>query len=76
MIHVTCKRTKTAEEDLSYVVQKFLRAEVIDTNVIRYTTDSHTHTVSTDKRHLQMWPTRQNREFYNRDADAILLVYL
>ncbi|XP_046488159.1 rab escort protein isoform X2 [Neodiprion pinetum] len=27
MIHVTCKRTKTAEEDLAYVTKKFLHAE-------------------------------------------------
>lgn len=51
---MTCKRTKNAKEDLAYVVNKFLRAEPLDANVIRSSSDSHTQTVSPDKRHLQV----------------------
>lgn len=54
MIHMTCKRTKNAKEDLAYVVNKFLRAEPLDPNAVRNSSDSHTQTVSPDKRHLQV----------------------
>lgn len=54
MVHMTCKRTKNAKEDLAYVVNKFLRAEPLDPNVARSSADSHTQTVSPDKRHLQV----------------------
>lgn len=55
MVHMTCKRTKNAKEDLAYVVNKFLRAEPLDsTNAVRNFSDSHTQTVSPDKRHLQV----------------------
>jgi len=51
---MTCKRTKNAKEDLAYVVNKFLRAEPFDPNAVRSSSDSHTQTVSPDKRHLQV----------------------
>jgi len=51
---MTCKRTKNAKEDLAYVVNKFLRAEPLNSNVVRSSSDSHTQTVSPDKRHLQV----------------------
>lgn len=51
---MTCKRTKNAKEDLAYVVNKFLRAEPFDSNAVRSYSDSHTQTVSPDKRHLQV----------------------
>lgn len=54
MVHMTCKRTKNAKEDLAYVVNKFLRAEPFDSNVARSSSDTHTQTVSPDKRHLQV----------------------
>lgn len=54
VVHMTSKRTKTAKEDLAYVVNKFLKAEMYDSNVGRISTDSHTQTVSPDKRHLQV----------------------
>lgn len=53
MVHMTCKRTKTAKEDLEYMVKKFLRSEMVEPCVGRSSTDSHTQTVSPDKRHLQ-----------------------
>lgn len=53
IVHMTCKRTKNAKEDLAYVVNKFLRAEPLDPNV-RSFSDCHTQTVSPDKRHLQV----------------------
>lgn len=43
---MTCKRRKTAREDLAYVVKKFLTAESLDSNVSRTPTDSHTQTLS------------------------------
>ena len=55
MVHMTCKRTKTAKEDLEYVVKKFLRAGALEPNVSRSPTDSHTQTVSPDKRHLPVF---------------------
>jgi hypothetical protein len=54
MVHMTCKRTKNAKEDLAYVVNKFLRAEQLDPNTARSSSDCHTQTVSPDKRHLQV----------------------
>ncbi|XP_077278479.1 rab escort protein isoform X2 [Temnothorax americanus] len=33
IVHMTCKRTKNAKEDLAYVVNKFLRAEPLQSNV-------------------------------------------
>lgn len=54
MVHMTCKRTKNAREDLAYVVNKFLRAEPLDPNAARSSSDCHTQTVSPDKRHLQV----------------------
>ena len=53
MVHMTCKRTKTAKEDLAHVLEKFLRTDPVEPTVVRYPTDSHTQTVSPDKRHLQ-----------------------
>ncbi|XP_043667470.1 rab proteins geranylgeranyltransferase component A 1 [Vespula pensylvanica] len=53
MVHMTCKRTKTAKEDLAYMVKKFLRSEMVEPSLARNFTDSHTQTVSPDKRHLQ-----------------------
>ncbi|KAG7187878.1 hypothetical protein KM043_013857 [Ampulex compressa] len=53
MIHMTCKRTTNAKEDLAYIVNKFLRAEMVEPNIVRNSTDSHTQTVSPEKRHLQ-----------------------
>ncbi|XP_035734550.1 rab proteins geranylgeranyltransferase component A 1-like [Vespa mandarinia] len=53
MVHMTCKRTKTAKEDLAYMVKKFLRSEMVEPSLARNSTDSHTQTVSPDKRHLQ-----------------------
>ncbi|KAI4499972.1 hypothetical protein M0802_004842 [Mischocyttarus mexicanus] len=53
MVHMTCKRIKTAEEDLEYMVKKFLRSEMVEPSLGRSSTDSHTQTVSPDKRHLQ-----------------------
>ncbi|KAI4495227.1 hypothetical protein M0804_001428 [Polistes exclamans] len=53
MVHMTCKRTKTAKEDLEYMVKKFLRSEMVEPSLGRSSTDSHTQTVSPDKRHLQ-----------------------
>ncbi|XP_071560115.1 rab escort protein isoform X2 [Temnothorax nylanderi] len=32
IVHMTCKRTKNAKEDLAYVVNKFLRAEPLHSN--------------------------------------------
>ncbi|XP_034936778.1 rab proteins geranylgeranyltransferase component A 1 [Chelonus insularis] len=49
MIHMTCKRTKTAKEDLKYVVEKFLASEAIEPNVSHLPTDMHTQT--SDKAH-------------------------
>lgn len=54
MVHMTCKRTKNAKDDLAYVVNKFLKAEPYDPNAARNSSDSHTQTVSPDKRHLQV----------------------
>lgn len=54
MVHMTCKRTKTAKEDLAYMVKKFLRSEMVEPSLARNFTDSHTQTVSPDKRHLQV----------------------
>lgn len=53
MVHMTCKRTTNAKEDLAYVVNKFLRAEAFDPLAIRSSIHSHTQTVSPEKRHLQ-----------------------
>ncbi|XP_017757912.1 PREDICTED: rab proteins geranylgeranyltransferase component A 1 [Eufriesea mexicana] len=53
MVHMTCKRTTNAKEDLAYVVNKFLKAEPLDPLAIRSSIHSHTQTVSPDKRHLQ-----------------------
>ncbi|XP_012273654.1 rab proteins geranylgeranyltransferase component A 1 [Orussus abietinus] len=53
MVHMTCKRTKTAKEDLAYVVDKFLRAEMLEPKDSRNSTDSHTQTTSPERRHLQ-----------------------
>ncbi|XP_053970848.1 rab proteins geranylgeranyltransferase component A 1 [Hylaeus anthracinus] len=53
MVHMTCKRTTNAKEDLAYVVNKFLKAEPFDPSAIRSSIHSHTQTVSPDKRHLQ-----------------------
>ncbi|XP_076233779.1 rab escort protein [Calliopsis andreniformis] len=53
MVHMTCKRTTNAKEDLAYVVNKFLKAEPFDPSVIRSSIHSHTQTVSPEKRHLQ-----------------------
>ncbi|KAL7289860.1 hypothetical protein TKK_0016258 [Trichogramma kaykai] len=44
IVHMTCKRTKTAKEDLAYVVKKFLKAEKLEKNVSRTPTDSQTQT--------------------------------
>lgn len=44
MIHMTCKRTKTAKEDLAFIVEKFLGLEALKPNVLRYPTDMHTQT--------------------------------
>ncbi|CAG5079523.1 Similar to CHM: Rab proteins geranylgeranyltransferase component A 1 (Homo sapiens) [Cotesia congregata] len=52
MVQMTCKRTKTAKEDLDYVVKKFLELDIVETNV-RYPTDMHTQTISTNDDHLQ-----------------------
>ncbi|XP_071642335.1 rab proteins geranylgeranyltransferase component A 1-like isoform X2 [Temnothorax longispinosus] len=60
IIHMTCKRTKNAKKDLAYVVNKFLRAEPLQSNAVRSSSDSHTQTVSPDKRHLQ--DDRQEKE--------------
>jgi len=57
---MTCKRTKNAKEDLAYVVNKFLRAEPLNSNVVRSFSDSHTQTVSPDKRHLQVKHLHKN----------------
>lgn len=54
MVHMTCKRTTNAKEDLAYVVNKFLRAEPLDPLAIRSSIHSHTQTVSPDKRHIQV----------------------
>ncbi|KAK2586255.1 hypothetical protein KPH14_001511 [Odynerus spinipes] len=65
MVHMTCKRTKTAKEDLEYMVKKFLRSEMVEPSAGRSSTDSHTQTVSPDKRHLQEGDTKdyeQNEE--------------
>ncbi|XP_076629473.1 rab escort protein [Colletes latitarsis] len=53
MVHMTCKRTTNAKEDLAYVVNKFLKAEPFDPLAIRSSIHSHTQTVSPDKRHIQ-----------------------
>lgn len=53
MVHMTCKRTKTAAEDLAYVLEKFLRTDPVEPTVVRYPTDSHTQTSSPDNKHLQ-----------------------
>ncbi|XP_066581307.1 rab proteins geranylgeranyltransferase component A [Prorops nasuta] len=53
MVHMTCKRTKTAKEDLAYIVSKFLRTEPFVSNLGRSLTDSHTQTVSPNKQHVQ-----------------------
>ncbi|XP_074106773.1 rab escort protein [Cotesia typhae] len=52
MVQMTCKRTKTAKEDLNYVVKKFLELDIVETNV-RYPADMHTQTISTNDDHLQ-----------------------
>lgn len=54
MVHMTCKRTTNAKEDLAYVVNKFLKAEPLDPLAIRSSIHSHTQTVSPDKRHIQV----------------------
>lgn len=54
MVHMTCKQTKTAKEDLDYVVKKFLRAETQEFHVNRGPTDCHTQTVSPDNRHVSV----------------------
>ncbi|XP_011501244.1 PREDICTED: rab proteins geranylgeranyltransferase component A 1 isoform X1 [Ceratosolen solmsi marchali] len=53
MVHMTCKRTKTAQEDLAYVVKRFLCAKTLESNVSRTPTDSHTQTVATDQHQAQ-----------------------
>jgi hypothetical protein len=53
MVHMTCKRTKTAKEDLAYVVRKFLCAKTLESNVSRTPTDSHTQTLATDPQNAQ-----------------------
>ncbi|KAJ8675672.1 hypothetical protein QAD02_011458 [Eretmocerus hayati] len=53
MIHMTCKRTKSAKEDLAYVVKKFLKAETLCSNASRTPTDSHTQTVAPDQHPAQ-----------------------
>lgn len=55
MVHMTCKQTTNAKEDLAYVVNKFLKAEPLDPLAIRSSIHSHTQTVSPDKRHLQVY---------------------
>lgn len=54
MVHMTCRRTKTAKEDLAYVVKRFLRAEALEKNVSRTPTDSHTQTASSDEQQTQV----------------------
>lgn len=49
MIHMTCKRTNTAKQDLAYVVEKFLGNEAPEPNVTKYPNDMHTQTVSPNK---------------------------
>ncbi|XP_076397043.1 rab escort protein isoform X2 [Megachile rotundata] len=53
VVHMTCKRTTNAKEDLSYAVNKFLKAEPLDPLATRSSIHSHTQTVSPDKRHIQ-----------------------
>lgn len=53
MVHMTCKRTKNAKEDLAYVVEKFLKAEPLDPMAVRSSIHSHTQTVANDKQHAQ-----------------------
>ncbi|KAK0081054.1 hypothetical protein PV325_012890 [Microctonus aethiopoides] len=53
MIHMTCKRTNTPQQDLSYVVEKLLETNGVEPNITRYPTDMHTQTVSPDKSHQQ-----------------------
>lgn len=36
------------------MVKKFLRSEMVEPSLARNSTDSHTQTVSPDKRHLQV----------------------
>lgn len=55
MIHMTCKRTNNAKEDLAYVVDKFLKLDPVYPNMSRSLSDSHTQTVSPEKRHLQVF---------------------
>ncbi|XP_015113008.1 rab proteins geranylgeranyltransferase component A 1 [Diachasma alloeum] len=52
MVHMTCKRTSSAREDLAYVVKKFLAANALEPNVVPYPTDVHTQTAP-EKSHLQ-----------------------
>lgn len=61
MIHMTCKRTKTAKEDLAYVVEKFLGNEAPEPNVTKYPNDMHTQTVSSSKN------DDQNNKIDNKD---------
>lgn len=63
MVHMTCRRTKTAKEDLAYVVKRFLRAETLVKNVSRTPTDSHTQTVGLDDQQAQVIICRSNSEF-------------
>lgn len=62
MVHMTCKRTTNAKEDLSYAVNKFLKAEPLDPSATRSSIHSHTQTVSPDKRHIQvcLWFTNDS----------------
>ncbi|XP_031838052.1 rab escort protein [Nomia melanderi] len=62
MVHMTCKRTTNAKEDLAYVVNKFLRAETFDPLANRSSIHSHTQTVSPDKRHLQEGEQENDKE--------------
>ncbi|XP_058789210.1 rab proteins geranylgeranyltransferase component A 1 [Phymastichus coffea] len=49
IVHMTCKRTKNAKEDLAYAVQRFLHAKPLERIVSRTPTDSHTQTVANDQ---------------------------
>lgn len=54
MVHMTCRRTKTAKEDLAFVVKKFLCAKTLEKIVSRSPTDSHTQTVGSADQQTQV----------------------
>lgn len=75
MVQMTCKRTKTAKEDLEYVVKKFLGTDILESNV-RYPTDSHTQTISSDDDHQQEGNIDKDKDEKNLKPHVLWSLYL